>query len=425
MKLTLNHRILLYNCAGYFSNSSSGVATGGASAGADETDKLDMPPPPSPASSTCSDSGSIGSPATYKRTVKRSAPRGDSADRQMLEEEEWPLKDVVFLEDTKPTPVGEVLAVDGDQVVIIPYNKDGKQSSSGAASGSSSIIGGGVGGNLRVIHRDQLTVLRAQPTSSAAQHHGSYPPRAPDCYQKTPKRVPIPEGGSSLLAVAVDNRGVHCLVQANSGSGGVSYIVHNLCNGKLQQEYSLPTDSQAFLANQPHKVKIAVTGESEGVCVVLDGNSTVYPVNREIESQQQRTGTGGGGGATGSAGNSSNNQQQQQQQSSSVPSLREPVWPDLPPVLAVSATQHFLHAASSVQKNTVALLVLSLSRQPLLSPVLSGDLEGVNQALLRLEHCEGSLLQLAFLVFCITRDHLKYRNIWPLNANIIIIINNK
>ena len=48
--------------------------------------------------------------------MKRSGPRGESVDRQIVEEEEWKLRDVVFLEDTEPAPIGEVLGIDGDQV---------------------------------------------------------------------------------------------------------------------------------------------------------------------------------------------------------------------------------------------------------------------------------------------------------------------
>lgn len=50
-------------------------------------------------------------------------------------------------------------------------------------------------GNLRVIHRDQLQVIRAGGN-----------PRVPDCYQKTPKRIPVSEQGQ-ILTVAVDGRG--------------------------------------------------------------------------------------------------------------------------------------------------------------------------------------------------------------------------
>ena len=56
--------------------------------------------------------GSITSPASYKGR-KRPTPRDDI---ERFDEEEWPLRDVIFVEDTRPVPIGEVLAVDGIQV---------------------------------------------------------------------------------------------------------------------------------------------------------------------------------------------------------------------------------------------------------------------------------------------------------------------
>lgn len=51
-------------------------------------DRLDMPPPPSPASSTCSDTGT-GSVNSHKR-AKRAAPKEDSDPKK--DEEQWLLK---------------------------------------------------------------------------------------------------------------------------------------------------------------------------------------------------------------------------------------------------------------------------------------------------------------------------------------------
>lgn len=64
-------------------------------------DRLDMPPPPSPASSTCSDTGS-----TSHKRAKRPATK--SEDHEKKDEEEWPLKDVIFVEDVKSVPVGKL-----------------------------------------------------------------------------------------------------------------------------------------------------------------------------------------------------------------------------------------------------------------------------------------------------------------------------
>lgn len=38
---------------------------------------------------------------------------------ERFDEEEWLLRDVIFVEDTRPVPIGEVLAVDGNQVFIL------------------------------------------------------------------------------------------------------------------------------------------------------------------------------------------------------------------------------------------------------------------------------------------------------------------
>ena len=149
-------------------------------------------------------------------------------------------------------------------------------------------------------------------------------------------------------------------MQNNStGSSTVCYVVYNLCSGKTLQEFALPTHSAAFLAQSPHKVHISVTGDSEGVCVVLDGNSAVYPINRDGQHSNSATlGTG-----------------------QTMPVLREPLWPDLPSITALATSQHFLHAASTTQKNTVALLVFCVAKPALITPVLAVDAAAVTSAL--------------------------------------------
>ncbi|XP_069947908.1 E3 ubiquitin-protein ligase UBR5 isoform X2 [Cherax quadricarinatus] len=279
----------------------------------ESSDKLDMPPPPSPASSTCSDTGSITSPASYKRG-KRPVPRDEM---ERFDEEEWPLRDVIFVEDTRPVPIGEVLAVDGNQVVVVPQTKEGK-------------------GNLRVIHRDQLQVIRAGGN-----------PRVPDCYQKTPKRIPVTEQGQ-ILTVAVDGRGIHAIVKNGSR---LTYVIYNLSSGKAEQECVFPTDSTAFMGSEPSSISLTITGESENVGVLRDGNSTIYPLSKDC-----------------------------------VDSIKDPHWPDLPPVSCLGVATHFLHGAGAHQKNHVALLVLALKTQTLMPKILRCDPEGVRQVLALIEN---------------------------------------
>ncbi|KAL7984136.1 hypothetical protein Chor_002706 [Crotalus horridus] len=77
--------------------------------------KTEMGPPPSPAS-TCSDASSIASSASmpYKRRRSTPAPK----EEEKVNEEQWSLREVVFVEDVKNVPVGKVLKVDGAYVAV-------------------------------------------------------------------------------------------------------------------------------------------------------------------------------------------------------------------------------------------------------------------------------------------------------------------
>lgn len=81
----------------------------------ENTDRLDMPPPPSPASSTCSDTGSITN--NHKRQ-KRMAPSSDTPSETRRDEEDWQLRDVIFVEDVRSVPAGRVLKVDGAYAAV-------------------------------------------------------------------------------------------------------------------------------------------------------------------------------------------------------------------------------------------------------------------------------------------------------------------
>lgn len=110
------------NAAGGSSSSSVDNTAKTASTREAVVEKPDMPPPPSPASSTCSETGSVAGSSQKKH--KRPAPRGDSEDKRG-DEEEWVLKDVIFIEDVKNVPIGRVLKVDGAYAAVrFPSNKD-------------------------------------------------------------------------------------------------------------------------------------------------------------------------------------------------------------------------------------------------------------------------------------------------------------
>lgn len=82
--VSYNEKIITASGSGAASNVSK-PSTGGNNK--ETADRLDMPPPPSPASSTCSDTGSVNS---HKR-AKRAAPKEES-DNPKKDEEAWLLK---------------------------------------------------------------------------------------------------------------------------------------------------------------------------------------------------------------------------------------------------------------------------------------------------------------------------------------------
>ncbi|XP_063230682.1 E3 ubiquitin-protein ligase UBR5 isoform X3 [Bacillus rossius redtenbacheri] len=306
-------------------------APGGSSAGKNShketADRLDMPPPPSPASSTCSDTGSI---TTSHKRQKRLVPKGEETEKK--DEEEWQLKDVVFVEDVKSIPVGRVLKVDGAHVAVrFPGTKDGKEKEQSLDDTVNLLQ------DCRLMRKDELQVIKAGATS-----------RAPDCFQRIPRRVSIPEGGQ-ILTVAVDGQGIHAIVKTGMK---LSYVLYNLSSGRPEQDSPFPSDTASFMGLEPRNISLINAGEtSESVLILRDGNGTIYPLAKDC-----------------------------------VESIRDPLWLDLPPVRCMGAGTHALSVASSANlKNQVALVVLALESQLLMPRLLRCDLEGVRQVLAGLD----------------------------------------
>ncbi|XP_046667814.1 E3 ubiquitin-protein ligase UBR5 isoform X3 [Homalodisca vitripennis] len=292
-------------------------------------DRIDMPPPPSPASSTCSDTGS-----TSHKRPKRVAVKEDS---EKKDEEEWMLKDVIFVEDVKSLPVGRVLKVDGAYAAVkFPnsspkeVNKDTKESS---ADESLSLLQ-----DCRLLRKDDLQVIKTNTTS-----------RAPDCFQRTPRRINIAENGGHILAIAVDGQGIHAIVKTVSK---LSYVLYNVTNGRVEQDSPFPSDTSSFLGLEPQNICLTSTGDSnDSVLLLRDGNSTLCPLAKD-----------------------------------SVDSIRDAQWLDLPPVRCIGTGVHTLTSVTApALKNQVALIVLALNNQLLMSRVLRCDIDGVRQILQSLE----------------------------------------
>ncbi|KAL1422900.1 hypothetical protein MTO96_021623 [Rhipicephalus appendiculatus] len=283
------------------------------------SDRTEMPPPPSPASSTCSEPAH--SPLPHKRKHKASTSSLD-ATSERRDEEEWHLRDVVFVEDVKNIPIGRVIKVDGAYVAV----RFGRESGPGEDPLA----------ECRLLRRDELQPVR-----------GSATPRLPDCLQRTPRRVCLPDG-VQLLAMAIDSQGIHAVVK---NGGQLSYMVYNIVTGRAEQDSPFPTYLQSFLGLDQRQISLCISGENDSLTLLRDGNSTIYPLAKD-----------------------------------NVENIRDPQWLDLPPVRALGLGVHPLKDATANQKNQIGIVVLALEAQTLMSSVLRGDVETVRQTLYSLEN---------------------------------------
>ncbi len=352
----------------------------------EEYDSASMPPPPSPASSTCSD----GSMNMSSRRQKRSAPKEEP---EKNDEEEWNLKDVIFVEDSRNMPIGRVIKVDGQHTVVhfpiagektppvpappaapstptapiapapptpaapttpsnaptppppgappvlaaTPTKKEGPSEET-----TSSLL---MSPSTRILPRDQLQLIE-----------GGSLPRVPDCFQRVPKKVSLQntvnDMNMSILAIMVDGQGVHAIVKNDNGK--LSHRIYNLSSGKIEVDSKFPTDSGAFCGLNPQaNVSFVSTGESEFVSVLMDGNRTIYPLVKDSTP--------------------------------SADSIKDPQLLDLPPVQALGLGTHALPHVGSGKKNEVAVIVLSFVSQLVIPKILQCDLEAVKRIIAGLE----------------------------------------
>lgn len=286
--------------------------------------KPDMPPPPSPDSSTCSDhsSTSLVSPASNLKRKKAPTPIKEFDKK---DEENWPLKNVVFVEDVKTVPVGKVIKVDGAYAAVKFQNKEDLTNKDDLTS---------LLQDCRLLRKDELQVVKSINA-----------PRLPDCFQKTPKKVTLSENGQ-ILAVAVDSEGIHVI--ARSGSK-LSYLVYNLTTGKLDQDAQFPTDTQAFMGSLRSDITLHNTGD-ELLVQLQDGNGAIYPLAKDYNS-----------------------------------GIRDPMWLNLPPVRCLGMRVQALPNTILSQKNKAAVIVLAVEHQTLIPHLLRCDYDKVKGILSSLE----------------------------------------
>lgn len=331
----------------------SSNSTKSSSSNKETTDRIDMPPPPSPASSTCSDTGSVTS---HKRT-KRMAAKDDSVDGKK-DEELWQLKDVVFVED-KIGPIGKVLKVDGDFVAVrfpvtsVPPSVPIIAASTSASTSSSSTTAGAVPAEgkeddwqqCRLLRREDVQVYKTAMTS-----------RGPDWLQKLPKKINISHGSDpsafQLLSLAVDLRGIHVVKKVGSK---LHYSLYNLYNSKQEQNCQFSTDSGSFMGSSLSNISMICNNDCSGntsTIILRDGYRALYPIAKDC-----------------------------------VGSIKDPQWFDLSPVKAVAMTTISLASSlnSSNQKSKVCMTALLFESQKLMPHILRCDVKNAFAALNRLE----------------------------------------
>ncbi|XP_025994709.1 E3 ubiquitin-protein ligase hyd isoform X3 [Solenopsis invicta] len=308
-------------------------------------DRLDMPPPPSPASSTCSDTGSI---TTSHKRQKRMAPRSEG-ESERKDEEDWQLKDVVFVEDVKTVPIGKVIKVDGCYVAVKFFSKDSKEKEKEikdkdfntsdfkdlTTEEPMKLLA-----DCRLLRKDELQVIKS-----------SLNPRAPDCFQRTPRRVNIVEGSNdSLLTISTDGQGIHAILK---NGNKLSYVVYNLSTGRYVQDCYIPSDISSFLGLQPQNINLTSAGENIECSMILrDGNNTIYPIAKDCAD-----------------------------------AIRDPNWLDLAPVNCIGATTIPIPSCSNSTnlKNQVAVIALAFDNLLLMPRILRCDQESVKQVFCNLE----------------------------------------
>ncbi|KAK6960404.1 E3 ubiquitin-protein ligase UBR5 [Biomphalaria glabrata] len=284
--------------------------------------KTDMPPP-SPASSVCSDHSSAS--ISLKRKKGPVTPVKDDE-----KEERWPLKHVVFVEDVKTVQLGKVLKVDG-VCAAVRFNRDSDIAGSSKDDVSSLLQ------DCRLLRKDELQIVK---TTGG--------PRNPDCFQKLPKKVAFAEHGQ-IEAVTADAEGLHII--SRSGSR-LYYTYYNLSTQKAEANCLFPTSSDAFLGTRIHDVNIVTCGVSPPAASIIlrDGNGAIYPLAKDCSEN-----------------------------------IRDPIWLDLPPVSSVGMRIQKLPNFALAGKDSALVIAFTVKHQLLMPHINRSDITKVKSVIASLE----------------------------------------
>lgn len=82
--------------------------------------------------------------------------------------------------------------------------------------------------------------------------------RAPDCFQRTPRKVPISETAGQILTLTIDSHGIHAIVRTATK---LNYVLYNLCSGRIEQDNPFPSDTASFMGLHPQFINLTCAGE--------------------------------------------------------------------------------------------------------------------------------------------------------------------
>ncbi|RWS30595.1 E3 ubiquitin-protein ligase hyd-like isoform X4 [Leptotrombidium deliense] len=283
-------------------------------------ERLEMPPPPSPASSTCSEPGASPLPKRSKRITNASTVK----DEDKKDEESWNLKDVVFIEDNKSNPIGRVIKIDGAYAAVRFPNKDMCD-----PSDVNTVLQ-----ECRLLRRDELQLIKGSSQ------------RVPDCFQKQPKKVNIPDS-SQIIKMTVSNQGIHAIIRNNNK---LNYVVYSVTSGKVEQDCTFPTDPTSFLGQDQSLISLYCHGENENITLLRDGNGALYPLAKNC-----------------------------------IDSIKDPITLDMAPTQSIGIGISPVKDCAPNQKNQIAVIVLALENQMLIPAILRSDPEYVRLTLASLE----------------------------------------
>ena len=286
------------------------------------SERLEMPPPPSPASSTCSEPGCSPS---HKRKHKH--PLTPKDEDRIRDEEQWNLRDVIFLEEVKKPPAAKVIKLDGNTALVRFNQRD--------PFGTDSDVNAYLQ-DCRMIRKDDLQLAKETTSSS----------RIIDC-QRSPKRLNIVDS-RNFITFTVSNNGIHALVRNGLK---IEYKMYQLASGKVSKSLFFPTDTNAFMGRDPSLITLYACGESDVAVTLRDGNGSLYPLAKDF-----------------------------------LESLREPQPLDMAPVQALSMAVHPARDPNNPTKtNPTLVMAMALENQILIPAVLRSDPEFVRLTLASLD----------------------------------------